>query len=297
MKQRARTRLAPKQNRNRRLTKSKPGESDGNISSFSIAPYLLIVFTLTGATIGVMHGWQLLQNSGRLWVKEIQIEGMQRVNEQELEAYLGIELGDGILSVDLDSTAVGLCRHPWVKEAKVRRQLPHTVVAEIIEHKPSLLVALNEMYVANHEGNLFKNVDPEDKITLPVLTGLTRGVAESESNLMISVVRDAISFSEAYTQSSWNSQLGRIEEIAWDRELGWSLVFSLKGGPTVLHLGAEPMMRLEAAVRGLNTAIRAGHSPVEIWAGSALRRRRVQIRLNDYFHPSRENTLIAKAGD
>ena len=96
--------------------------------------------------------------------------------ESELIRRSGLVLGENLFRVDLPRVARAMESHPWVESALLTRRLPGTLVVNIEEHHPAALVQLGEksMYVLDEEGRLFKRAVPEDRLDLPVVTGLSR---------------------------------------------------------------------------------------------------------------------------
>ena len=258
-------------------------------------PYLIGIAAFCGGVIGVRYGWEALTTSSRLAVRTIEVTGNERVRREEVPAYTGIGVGDPILRTDLDGAALQLRRHPWVRTAHVQRHLPDRIQVSIKEHTPAIVVALGELYLANGDGQVFKRLGTEDRVVLPVLTGLGReGVAE-HPEASASRIREGIELAGAVDGEA--TTLGRVEELHWDADLGWSIVTdqSLSGRAGLrLHLGQEPIPRLIIASRALARLKQHNLEPEVLWADGLKNPNRVQARLRAVASET-DATFIAKA--
>jgi len=261
-----------------------------------LLPLLAGLATIAALAVGVHYGWQALRGSARLQVKSIRVGGLVRVQEHEIEAYGGPRVGAPILDIDLDVMAQALTRHPWVKSATVRRILPNTVTVDLVEHTPQLLVSLGDVYMANGDAELFKRLASSDGIVLPLLSGLTRELVQKEPERASTVIRDAIALSAACDGSA----LGSLEQLLWDRDLGWTVIVRSEqhAPPTKIHLGRDGAQRVAMAGRAMRRLKTLGRIPSVVWADGPETAQRLQVR----FHTrpianSQETSTLAKAGE
>jgi len=285
--------------RNRRTT-TRPPRLRGDVGRRIVGAlsWVFGALALVGAATGLYFGWNALRDTGRLQVQSIEVRGAQRANWNELRAYTGIAVGDPILDVDLDGAALGLRRHPWIESATVRRRLPDKITLDLVEHQPAILVSVGEVYIANPEGEIFKRLDAQDGIATPMITGLRREDTANHPVETAAVIRDGIALAAAAGAPDVEGRLGRLEELHWDRDLGWSIVCSVgRRPPRTIHLGRDPVPRLDialAAVRRLDALHRV---PRVIWADGTKHPRRVQVAFGRAVDSKDPPTLIAKAGD
>jgi cell division protein FtsQ len=266
-----------------------------------VVSWILGAGALAGAVMGLYYGWLCLRDTGRFQVSEVELRGAVRARWEELQAYTGIAVGDAILDLDLDAAALGVRRHPWVRAATVRRRLPDRITLELEEQQPAILVAIEELYIANAEGELFKRLEPQDGITGPVLTGLRREDTSLRPDRVAAVIRDGIAVVAAVEASELPSRLGRLEELHWDHDLGWSLVAGREGRPCTVHLGFDPVARIDVVLAALHRLESLGRAPNVIWAdGTRVPTRaptrvptRVHVSFSKLANGSSEETLLA----
>jgi len=203
---------------------------------------LLLAALGGGLGLGAYAIAHYLRTSPALSVRCIEVHGTARTSREELLRLADLREGANVFAVDLASAEERLRRHPWVHQAVVRRVVPDRLVVEIEEHQPAALVALEELYVADAEGRLFKRLQAADGIDLPVLTGFDREVYRREPARVARGVRACLELLRAVEA---NACLGgrRVAEVHHDELTGLALV--LDPGAVSVHLGREePAARL-----------------------------------------------------
>lgn len=254
----------------------------------------LAAATIAGAVLGVGYGWEALSSCEKLQIKDVEVVGNQRAASAEILTYAGLHVGDSILRIDLDATAAGLRRHPWIDRVTIKRRLPDHVTIEVSEHEPRILVSVGEIYVANERGELFKHMSPRDGLQLPVMTGLDRDVAAREPKRAAEIVRRAIELGAVLERDA--SELGRVDELHWDDVLGWSAVLvpqALRAEPYTLHLGREPEQRLDVALTTVRRLRQLNQRASVVFADAAKNPSFVHVRVPR--GSSNAETLIATA--
>jgi cell division protein FtsQ len=125
-------------------------------------------------SFGAWEGWRWATGSPRFAIAHLRFTGLQRAAEADLLKRSGLAVGQNLFRADLVAAARGISSHPWVVSARLERRPPHTVMVEVVEHRPAALVQLGVLYVLDEEGRLFKRSGPEDRLDLPIITGLSR---------------------------------------------------------------------------------------------------------------------------
>lgn len=120
-------------------------------------------------------GYQYLERSGHLRVGEIRVKGCLNTNEEELVNLVKANMQGSLTHLDLTAITRRLIRHPWVEKAKVRRDWSQkAVIIEVQERTPQALILLDDLYLVDNNGEIFKKAEANDQIDFPVLTGLKK---------------------------------------------------------------------------------------------------------------------------
>ncbi len=250
-------------------------------------------------TCGCLAFWDGVMHSPRLALRQIVVEdgtvraagaagGRRLLSAAQVVALADVPLGSPLLLVDRDGVAQKIMRHPFVDRAVVHRQLPGRLTVRVREQRPSVLVSLKELYVANDRGELFKTFSAADKLNLPVVTGLPA----QGSGLSTSQVQNRVQQSTALAAaiSSHPMEISSLDELHWDPQVGWSAVVEtlVSGEHRVrLFLGKTPQQRLPLALSTLRFLLEKSQTPAVIWADGSKNSGRVQVRLSDApGHPS-----------
>jgi len=124
--------------------------------------------------MGCLYGmYQLVFERSLFIVKNIEVDGrLVHLSSDDIKTYSGIKLGDNLFSADLKKIQKSVAANPWVLEVAVSRKIPSTIWIYVNEHVPAALLAADEVYMIDEEGDIFKDLDGMDEKNLPILTGL-----------------------------------------------------------------------------------------------------------------------------
>lgn len=116
---------------------------------------------------------QRVVGSDEFRVAGIVIDGPRRADPRALRAALDRFVGANIIELDLREVEATVERDPWVREAAVRRVLPHTLHVTVIEREPVAAALIDdEIFLVDGTGHVIGRVGVTGGGDLPVLTGL-----------------------------------------------------------------------------------------------------------------------------
>ena len=116
-----------------------------------------------------------------LVVREIRIEGSDRVNASEIEAVLGFAKGDLLLDLDIATTRRNIRSLSWVKNAAISRQFPDVVLIQVTERRPFALWQHDgQVWLIDRDGIAITADDLGQFGELPYIVGLGAPEAASE---------------------------------------------------------------------------------------------------------------------
>ncbi len=209
---------------------------------------LLSVAVAGGVGAWILWGSELTRCHG------VEVEGKTRAGAAEVRHLANVGIGEPLIGVDLDAVVAGVERHPWVAHAEVRRAFPDRVVISVRERVPTALLLLDQLYLVDAEGNVFRKAAGVS-LDLPVLTGIPLEYSTEQPDLARRIIRDGLSIlataSDSARQGEGEIAENAVSEVRFDARAGYTLM--LRNGGEVL-LGFEP----DAALTRLSRLARKG---------------------------------------
>jgi cell division septal protein FtsQ len=199
--------------------------------------------------LAIVGAYYALREEPVFPLEEVVVEGQSRLTADEALGLTGYPRGTNLLAIDTEvARSAILAALPFVRDAVVERELPKRLRIRITERKPTLLVAMQHLYIADEQGLLYRRLQPGDKRTLPILTGLRRADIAARPRVVAEAIAGALELVRALD--------GRCsEEIAYHEVRGYSAM--LCKGPEV-RFGHPPFAhKLSNLERALGSTKRA----------------------------------------
>jgi len=190
-------------------------------------------------------------------VREVVVRAPRGVLAEHVRRVAGIEPGKSIWHVDCRAVEKRLRAEPWVRSARVRRELPHRVVIQLHTERPVAIAALGGregaqgLYFVGPHGRIFGVVGDADPRDFPYLTGLAAADVQGEAPLGARAIRRALGLLRLIARGG--AGVEAASEINVDRTRGLTL--------------------LPVSPRGLLMVCAAQHCERETSAGQACRGR------------------------
>jgi cell division protein FtsQ len=167
-------------------------------------------------------------------VKRVEITGMDRVDQLKVYDIVLAEKDRAMPLVDIDKIRGDLIKYGWIKDVRVSRRLPDTLVVAITERKPTAIWAHGgKLSLIDEKGIVLENVSLNEAGNLPTLNGEGANVK-------------AVALAELVEQAP--SLKPQISGASWVGNRRWDLAF--KTGETI----SLPEGEKEAAQTLLNFA-------------------------------------------
>jgi len=152
-------------------------------------------------------------------VREVEIEGYQKIPRETLLSLLTIEGMPNLFTLRLGDVAKQLETHPWVDQVKVRKVFPDKIWVQVVERRPIAILQLEELYYIDAKGVIFSSVGDRDQYNFPFLTGLNRQTLEknpADANRLIMKALELLRIAEREK----TAPLEEISEIHMERTYG-----------------------------------------------------------------------------
>jgi cell division protein FtsQ len=159
-------------------------------------------------------------------IREVEVSPLRRLTAEAVRTVAAIEPGTSVWDVDCRAVETRLAREPWIRSARVRRQLPHRIVIHVREERPVAIMALDgptpRLYYVSAHGRVFAPLAADDPRDFPYLTGLSAADVEQGGVLPGRAIRRALTLLRTVATAA--PGLGPVSEIHVDAARGLTLL-------------------------------------------------------------------------
>ncbi|MCB9597966.1 MAG: FtsQ-type POTRA domain-containing protein [Sandaracinaceae bacterium] len=234
-----------------------------------------------------------VRTSAAFEVTSIDLEGHVRLSREEVLARAGLALGANVFDVAPEDAEAALLEHPWIEEASVTRRLPGSYTIEVRERRPVALLALGDVFLVSENGAVFKAVEDDDPIDLPVITGIERERFTHDRVYRTSILLEAVALLHDY-RGAGLARREPIGEVHVERDDGLSLYIG--GDATYVRLGHGPFREKLGRLRTVLDELGGRGARAEyVYLDNERRPDRVTVRVRDVLDPEVEAAAIAQA--
>ena len=134
-------------------------------------PWIALLILATGSTLAAYQVVTYFGQAPVFRLKAIEVDGLRRLNGEDVRAASGLAAGTNIFAIDLDEVAQQLEAVYWIKQALVVRKPPDRIAVDIVEYCQVAWVDLGQTYGVTPDGVLLP-AGPTAR-NLPVISGLS----------------------------------------------------------------------------------------------------------------------------
>ena len=142
--------------------------------SFAVIIGTLAVIAAVAFQLPQLAGTALAEavGSAGFTMKRVEIKGAQRVSRLAIYNVAFDQPSMAMPLVDLDGTRSRLLQYGWIKEARVSRRLPDTLVIDVVERQPAAIWQHNQrLSLIDGEGVVLEPVRIDSMPDLPLVIG------------------------------------------------------------------------------------------------------------------------------
>ena len=159
----------------------------------------------------VSHGVDQITTGMGLKLRRVHITGASAEATPSIQRALAVQSGQPITSLDLDALQASVQSVGWVKEARVVRLLPDTLIVEVKEHdRLAVWQTRGQTYVIDGEGRAIPGADAGRYPNLPLVVGKGADTAAKDILPLLAERPRLMSRVDA---------LVRVDERRWDLRL------------------------------------------------------------------------------
>jgi cell division protein FtsQ len=119
-------------------------------------------------------------------VKRVEINGLERMERLPVYSVALDQPSMAMPLVDLEGTRQRLMRYGWVREARVSRRWPDTLVVEVVEREPAAIWQHNrKLTLIDHDGVVLERVKLDKMPDLPLVIGPAANRHAGELNRLL----------------------------------------------------------------------------------------------------------------
>ncbi len=197
--------------------------------------------------------FEYVRQSGQLDVGEVKIMGCSNVLESELLNAAKVDFRSSLVKLDLEEVSRRIAQHPWIERANVRRDFSRkALVIEVQERVPRALILLDELYLVDAKGDIFKKFEAKDRIDFPILTGVSPKEWKEKDPQAVRLIGEALELL-GLLRDRRGLSFREVSEIHLSRKNGLTLYTLKEGVPIRLGTGdyIDKLNRLEKVLPDL----------------------------------------------
>ena len=237
------------------------------------------IAAVVGTSVGVAasaHRYAL--TSPRFALAKVELTGAERFSVEDVKRLAGVATGDNLFALDGRTLEAKLLQNPWISSARVGRRLPSVLEVTITERKARAVAVIGDrLYLVSKQGEPFKELQAQDPVDLPVITGLKAENLGRDKRGELARLGRALDVLSQYERLGM-SRVHAAQEI----HLGEGGAFTLTVGREglVIHLGEKGLrQRLLMAERVVDETQRSAKLPGIVFADNRAHPERVVVRM------------------
>ena len=180
-------------------------------------------------------------------VKRVEIKGLERMERLPVYAVALDQNSMAMPLVDLDGTRERLLQFGWVKEARVSRRLPDTLVVDIVERQPAAVWQHNQqLNLVDHDGVVLEPVKLDAMPDLPLVIGPSANRHTAELDALFGA---APQLKPMLADATW------IGERRWDLRFQSGETLALPEGEAAAKKALTTFARMDKATQLLGRGL------------------------------------------
>jgi cell division protein FtsQ len=264
----------------RREPQAKKSAPESLLSILVSAAKLSIgVAVVVGISVAIAWGaHRYAVTTPRFAIKELDVRGNRHHSSDQLARIAGIERGQNLFAVDAVAAEKKLLENPWVRTAKIGRELPATLRIEVTEREVAAVTVLEEgLYLVTPEGEPFKEAEAGDPSDLPVITGIGPRDLAIDRARAVDRIAVGLEVLREY-QAIPLSKVFEAEEVHLESDGAVTLTVGKRG--MTFQLGTGPFrQKLLMAARVVAKVQATGELPGIVFLDSQAHPERVVVRM------------------
>lgn len=221
------------------------------VANFTIGIGLLGVVVLVGEVSGINkkigEEWAALVARAGFEVQKVEVVGADRINRLRVYDIALAQKDRSMAAVDLEELRAELMRYGWIKDARVSRRLPDTLVIDIVERTPAAIWQNDgRLSLIDETGVVLEAVTVATMPDLPLVIGHNANLRSQDLERLLA---EANSLRELLAGATW------VGDRRWDLRFRSGETLSLPEGEVEAKKAIAKFAHLDGANRLLGRGI------------------------------------------
>ncbi|PZQ21736.1 MAG: cell division protein FtsQ [Sphingopyxis macrogoltabida] len=201
----------------------------------------------TGVTAKVNEEWAQAVSRAGFHVRKVEVVGADRIDRLKVYDIALAQKDRSMAAVDLAEVRGDLMRYGWIKDARVSRRLPDTLVVDIVERTPAAIWQHSgRLSLIDEKGVVLEPVSVATMPDLPLVIGPN---ANQRAQDLDRLLAEASSLKELLAGATW------VGNRRWDLRFRSGETLSLPEGETEAKAALAKFAHMDGANRLLGRGI------------------------------------------
>ena len=201
----------------------------------------------TGVTAKVHEEWAQVVGRAGFQVKKVEVVGADRIDRLKVYDIALAQKDRSMAALDLEGVRGDLMKYGWIKDARVSRRLPDTLVVDIVERTPAAIWQHNNRLSLIDENGVV--LEPVTIATMPDLPLVIGPKANQRSQDLDRLLTEASSLKELLAGATW------VGNRRWDLRFRSGETLSLPEGEKEAKAALAKFAHMDGANRLLGRGI------------------------------------------
>ncbi len=201
----------------------------------------------TGVTMKVQEEWAQAVGRAGFQVRKVEVVGAERIDRLKVYDIALAQKDRSMAALDLHGVRRDLMKYGWIKDARVSRRLPDTLVVDIVERTPAAIWQNNNrLSLIDEKGVVLEPVTIATMPDLPLVIGPKANLRATDLDRLLA---EASSLKELLAGATW------VGNRRWDLRFRSGETLSLPEGEEQAKKALAKFAHMDGANRLLGRGI------------------------------------------
>lgn len=212
-----------------------------------LASVLALAAHATGVTAKIGEEWAQAVGRAGFQVRKVEVVGADRIDRLKVYDIALAQKDRSMAAVDLENVRHDLMQYGWIKDARVSRRLPDTLVVDIVERSPAAIWQHSgRLSLIDEKGVVLEPVNVATMPDLPLVIGPN---ANRRAQDLDRLLAEASSLKELLAGATW------VGDRRWDLRFRSGETLSLPEGEPEAKAALAKFAHMDGANRLLGRGI------------------------------------------